>query len=226
MKKTSKLLVLSVLSAWMITSTGCKKEAEIPALITTPVSDITPVSGISGGSVTSIGSSEVTARGICWSITNNPAIDSAKTTIGSGPGTFSSHMTGLKSSTTYYVRAYATNSAGTAYGNEISFSTLDAPPMDVTTYPITFISPYSAQSGGYVLKSGNGTLIETGICWNTSPNPTTASSKKINETHELDFSCDLQGLNPSTTYYVRAYAIYDTGTIVYGNEISFTTTGE
>ena len=66
----------------------------------------------------------VTARGVCWSITSNPTIDNSKTTDGSGIGTFTSVITGLTSGTTYYVRSYATNSVGTTYGPEISFTTL------------------------------------------------------------------------------------------------------
>ena len=77
-----------------------------------------------GGNVTADGGATVTARGICWSTSQNPTISGSHTTDGTGTGTFTSNMTGLEPNTTYYVRAYATNSAGTAYGDQVSFTTL------------------------------------------------------------------------------------------------------
>ena len=77
-----------------------------------------------GGNVTFDGWSEITARGVCWSTSPNPTINDSKTTDGSGIGSFTSNITGLADGTTYYVRAYATNSKGTAYGEEKSFTTL------------------------------------------------------------------------------------------------------
>lgn len=67
----------------------------------------------------------VTARGVCWSTSQNPTVSGSHTTDGSGTGSFTNSITGLSSGTTYYVRAYATNSAGTAYGNEVGFTTVD-----------------------------------------------------------------------------------------------------
>ena len=94
-----------------------------PQVITTEIFDITSNSATSGGNVISYGGSNVTARGVCWSTSVNPTIADSHTIDGSGVGVYSSYLTGLISSTTYYVRAYATNSAGTAYGNQISFTT-------------------------------------------------------------------------------------------------------
>jgi len=64
----------------------------------------------------------VTARGVCWGISHNPIISSDKTDDGTGTGAFTSNLVGLTANTTYYVRAYAINSQGTSYGNEVSFS--------------------------------------------------------------------------------------------------------
>jgi hypothetical protein len=92
---------------------------------TTAVTSITTSSATSGGTVTNDGGASVTARGICWSTSSNPTIAlSTKTTDGTGTGSFSSSLIGLASGTTYYVRAYATNSAGTGYGTQESFATL------------------------------------------------------------------------------------------------------
>jgi hypothetical protein len=73
----------------------------------------------SGGEVTFSGFATVTARGVCWNTTGNPSIADSKTTNGTGFGVFTSSITGLTANTTYYVRAYATNSQGTAYGEQV-----------------------------------------------------------------------------------------------------------
>ena len=91
---------------------------------TAAVTDLTSTTATSGGTVSADAGASVTARGVCWSITSNPTIDNSKTTDGSGIGAFTSAITGLTSGTTYYVRSYATNSVGTTYGPEISFTTL------------------------------------------------------------------------------------------------------
>jgi uncharacterized protein (TIGR02145 family) len=131
MKNKFTLLSLSFLIACMITFSACTKDdAEIPAIttpaiITTAVSVITTTSAITGGVVTNSGSSEVTARGVCWSTAHNPTVADNETSedlIISLP-TFPSTLIGLIPATTYYVRAYATNSAGTVYGNELIFTT-------------------------------------------------------------------------------------------------------
>jgi hypothetical protein len=96
----------------------------LPILTTTAVTLITNGTASSGGNITEQGAAEVTARGVCWSTTTAPTTALAtKTTDGPGTGTFTSTITGLTAGTLYYVRAYATNSAGTAYGNELSFTT-------------------------------------------------------------------------------------------------------
>jgi hypothetical protein len=103
-----------------------------PTVTTTAVSDIEKTTATGGGNVTADGGATVTARGICWSTSQNPTISGSHTTDGTGTGSFISAMTGLTANTTYYVRAYATNSAGTAYGEEVSFTTLpDGIPGDV-----------------------------------------------------------------------------------------------
>lgn len=95
------------------------------SLTTTALSSISSFSADCGGTIITDGGSSVISRGVCWSISPNPTISlSTKTTEGSGTGTYSSVITGLSGNTTYYVRAYATNNAGTDYGNEIQFTTL------------------------------------------------------------------------------------------------------
>jgi len=91
---------------------------------TSEVSDITVNTAKCGGNITDDGGAAITARGVCWSTDPNPTVNDNKTSDGSGTGSFTSTLTGLHVNTTYYVRAYATNSFGTTYGNERSFYVL------------------------------------------------------------------------------------------------------
>ena len=127
--------------------------------------------------------------------------------------------------TTYYVRAYATNKAGTSYGNEIFFTS----PEPVTTTAIVSYSSTSAVVTGNIFWGTGQTeyqLIGSGVCWSTSAKPTTKDNKTMNDTFSGIFTSDLTGLDQGTTYYVRAYAAYDNGSTIYGNELSFTTSFE
>ncbi|MBR6272954.1 MAG: hypothetical protein IKR29_05210 [Bacteroidales bacterium] len=118
----------------------------MPTVTTTAISDIDKTTAMGGGNVTADGGATVTTRGICWSTTQNPTINDSHTTDGTGTGNFTSSMTGLTANTTYYVRAYATNSAGTAYGEQVNFTTLpNGIPGDVngdeslTMYDVTLL---------------------------------------------------------------------------------------
>ena len=99
-------------------------EYVVPEIATNEVENITFTSAVCGGDVASDGGIEVTAKGVCWSTSPNPTIEDDKTEDGSGLGSYTSNLTGLSENTTYYVRAYATNAAGTNYGEEKSFTTL------------------------------------------------------------------------------------------------------
>lgn len=94
-----------------------------PGVSTNNVTSISQTSAVSGGNITNEGGSSITARGVCWSTTTNPTIANDKTINDTGPGIFTSSITGLIANTTYYVKAYATNASGTAYGNPITFTT-------------------------------------------------------------------------------------------------------
>jgi len=108
----------------LITDYGCTKE-KIPVLSTADVTVITTTTAISGGIITDEGSSAIISKGICWSPVINPTIENIKTHEGNGTDSFSSNISGLKAGTMYFVRAYATNSSGTGYGNSVSFTTID-----------------------------------------------------------------------------------------------------
>ncbi len=194
----------------------------IPTVTTTPISSITTSSANSGGAVTSNGGATVTAWGVCWSTSPNPTIANSVLANTVNSAGFSSALSGLTQNTTYYVRAYATNSVGTAYGNQEIFTTQTVVVPTVTTTAVSAINITSAISGGSVTSNGGGTLTAWGVCWSTSPNPTLSNSVLPNTVNSGSFSSTIGGLTQNTTYYVRAYATNSAGT-AYGNQESFTT---
>jgi hypothetical protein len=198
--------------------------ASLPTLTTTNASNITTNSASSGGNVTSDGGSNVTQRGICWSTTQNPTLANTSKASGSGMGSFTSAFSGLTSNTSYYLRAYATNSQGTAYGNQISFktSTISTSLPTVITSSANNITTNSASSGGNVTSDGGSTVTQRGICWSTTQNPTLANTSKASGSGMGSFTSAFSGLTSNTSYYLRAYATNSQGT-AYGNQISFKT---
>ena len=127
---------------------------QLPTVTTDSVTNITQTTVTCGGNVTSGGDTPVTARGVCWSTSHNPTISNSHTTDGTGTGSFTSSITGLTANTTYYVRAYATNSAGTTYGNEVSFI------IQVPSYTIAVSA--NPTDGGTV--TGGGTYQQGQSC--------------------------------------------------------------
>ena len=150
-----------------------EQNASLPTLTTIAVSNVTDSSAVSGGIITNDGGTTVTARGICWDTTSNPTISNNHTTDGLDTGSFTSNMTGLLAGTTYYIRAYATNAIGTAYGNEIYFTTTNGANsyavFSVSSTDSVVFSPgnlqWSATNGGNIatthVVAGNGTAAGT-----------------------------------------------------------------
>ncbi len=194
-----------------------------PVLTTTTASDITSATAISGGTISR--GTAILSRGVCWSTSQNPNVSlSTKTTDGSGTGTYTSSITGLQSGTSYYVRAYATNSVGTAYGSQISFSTPTLSLPLITTISISNITSTFASSGGDISSDGGASVTSRGVCWSTSQNPTVSLSTKTTDGSGTgSFVSAISGLQPGTTYFVRAYATNAMGT-AYGSQVSFITT--
>ncbi len=193
----------------------------VPTVTTTVVSVITQTTAVSGGNVTNNGGVEITARGVCWSTHTEPTVSDSKTSNGTGDGIFTSNMSGLTGNTKYYLRAYAVNSEGTGYGQELSFTTSPLLPA-VTTSATIATSTTTGSSGGTVTADGGSAVTFRGVCWSTVANPTTANSKTSNGTGVGSFTSSITGLTANTTYHVRAYATNIVGT-VYGTDISFTT---
>jgi uncharacterized protein (TIGR02145 family) len=196
---------------------------ELPTVTTAAIGNITRTTAEGGGNVTDDGGGTVSARGVCWSTSQNPTISGSHSTDGSGPGSFTSTLSGLACGTSYYVRAYATNEAGTAYGAQTNFSTSNCiVPPTVTTNDATNVTDVSAEGGGNVTDDGGGTVSARGVCWGTSHNPTISGSHTNDGTGTGTFISNIEGLSPSTTYYLRAYATNSAGTN-YGDEKNFTT---
>ncbi len=198
----------------------------MPVVVTKDVTNKTTTSATLNGSVTSSDTeNKITAKGFCWGTEPGLTIEGTHTNDGSDTGTYSSNLTNLTENTTYYVRAYATNEKGTSYGEEKSFRTVEVTLPTVTTKDVTNITANSASCGGNVTDDGNGTVTARGICWSETHNPTINniySEETNNGTGTGSFTSQLTNLKENTTYYVRAYATNEKGTI-YGEEKSFTT---
>lgn len=139
---------------------------DIPTSITTRVSAITLNSAQTGGNITDDGGSNVTARGVCWSTSPNPTIADNRTTDGKGTGVFTSSLTGLSSGTTFYVRAYATNSIGTAYGDEVTFRTRQSNGIGNYTFTIYTAPDGIINSSVFALTVDNSNNIWIGTRYN------------------------------------------------------------
>lgn len=199
------------------------KLLSLASITTNAVSNIVQTSATSGGNVTSDNGSSVTSRGICWATSTAPTTSNSKYTETAGLGAFSATMSGLTPATTYYVRSFAVNGAGTVYGNEYSFTTPALTAPVIATKTVTGISSNVAGSGGTISNDGGSSITAKGVCWSLNPAPTMADSKTSDGTGIASYNSTMSGLNPLTTYYVRAYATNSAGTS-YGNELSFTTT--
>jgi hypothetical protein len=173
MKTIQNSSAIAFLTCCIMTFQGCKKDTEIPSLTMSPtiptvttaiVSGISITSATSGGDVTADGGAEVTFRGVCWSSSQLPTISDSRTINGADTGSFISNLTGLYPGTTYVVRAYAVSSAGVAYGNEFSFTTLD---QGTGTRKADFPGGARALSGGFSI----GTKVYMGLGIDDSDGP-------------------------------------------------------
>ena len=198
-----------------------KTEVGAALLNSSSVINIKAFSADVSSNIVSSGGGDITARGVCWSINPNPTIANSKTEDGSGLGSFTSNLTGLILNTTYYVRSYATNETGTTYGEQVSFTTQNGI-VSFTTTSISNITINSAISGGNIIDDGGAAITARGVCWSTSPNPTTADNKTETGAGIGSFTVNLTGLADNTTYYFRVFAVNEVD-VFYSEELLFNT---
>lgn len=199
-------------------------------LATTTTDSITGVTATTAtvyGNTTDDGMDPGTYSGICYSTSPNPTIaDSVLFSGLSGTGLFNVSIDSLTPNTTFYVRAYTTNMAGTSYGNQLQFSTGNATLPAVTSDSINAITATTAIANGTITNDGNDPNTIGGICYSASPNPTIADSIVTVGTFTVNESFSTTtawgNLTPNTTYYVRAYATNVIGTS-YGSQLQFIT---
>ena len=193
-----------------------------PAVTTNEVTSISYTSASCGGDVPFSGGAAVSAKGLCYGLTEHPTINDNVIPGGVGVGSFTGNLTGLTANTTYYVRAYATNSVGTNYGEERVFSTLSYAIPTVAAVAPSDITYYTFTCGGNVTDEGSYPVTSRGICYSTAPMPTLADNYESLGSGTGIFSTTILGLSPSTTYYIRAYAINQMG-MAYSEQMTVTT---
>jgi uncharacterized protein (TIGR02145 family) len=219
--KNLLIVITGLLSIYLV---ACVKEenSNVPVLTTETVTNITSGTATSGGTI--ITNFSLISYGLCWNTSGSPTINNDRTCDSVRMSSqYSYAISGLKGGTKYYLRAYAVNTKGIGYGNEISFTTLPASAPQITTTMVSNITSSTVTCVGNISNSGGAPITSSGVCWSTSINPTVTDNKTTDGTLTGEFISPVTGLAPLTTFYLRAYATNSIGT-TYGNELSFTTT--
>ena len=199
-------------------------QTSAPTVVTDSIKDLNIENGtaIFNGKVTYVGDPAYTERGFVYGTVPNPTIDDTKKVVsGTGEGAFSANITGLEEGNTYYVRAYAQNVKGVAYGKDVVVNCVATMP-EVSTNEVTNISIKNGTATfvGDVKSYGDLTCEERGFVYALTNNPTIDDTKLTVSGAELGvFRKNVSGLEEGKTYYVRAYVTNKKGT-VYGNEVS------
>ena len=196
---------------------------KLPTAVTDVPKNITYTTVELGGSVTDEGGGSVSESGFVVGTNVSPTITDLKFPVTKGKAAIALTVNKLNLNTKYYVRTYAINEKGIAYGNEQGFNTLAATLPNVTSTAIaTSISTTNATSGGDIISDGGSSITARGVCWSTSENPTIFNFKTTDTGTIGTYTSNLIGLLKGTLYYVRAYATNSIGT-TYGKQIIFTT---
>jgi uncharacterized protein (TIGR02145 family) len=166
------------------------------------------------------GGAAITANGVCWNTVGSPTVSDSVTSESPGTGLFESNLSGLSHNTTYFVRAYASNNAGTNYGVEMQFTTLFLP--TVITDTITNVNQITATCTSTITDMGGYPITGVGVCWNNTGNPSISDSLTTDSIGTGTYVSQLSGLTPGVIYYLRSYASNMQG-VAYGEEVQFTT---
>jgi len=232
-KKASLYIILGLLIS------SCKKENTntIPTVITIDITEITSNSAVVSSEITSNGGDVIIERGICLNTEPNPTISNVKISNSALSGKITSEILGLGSYKKYYVRAYAINSIGVAYGDEKSFLTdsILLPSLGTftliksssqfisgTTPTNTFPFGVNAHLSGSIISTGGGTIISKGLCWSNKANNSISNSVIIDSTSGNTISATIAHLPIDSIFYARAFATNETGT-VYSEEFLINT---
>jgi uncharacterized protein (TIGR02145 family) len=206
----------------LIFSCEKKQPQPVPPVISTmAISMISASTALSGGVITDEGGTTIISRGICWNTTVDPTIENSKTTESGNTLFFTNVLTQLLPSTLYYVRAYATNSAGTGYGKSMAFTTLGSIPSVTQVDVNQLINTATLTVSVYPNYLPTTVIIE----WGTTikyENTTTPMQIPVTGNTSVNVSVDLSDLTPGTTYHVRIKATNELGTKT-GNDVIFTT---
>jgi formylglycine-generating enzyme required for sulfatase activity len=199
----------------------------LPAVVTTgSVMNITGSTALASGAVSSDGGAAITSRGVVVGPAAEPTLlTGTPVSVSPGTGTFAAPLSSLQGKTTYYVRAFATTSAGTTYGSQVVFSTAESIPVVVTGAAVAGAKFDSFTVSGEVTNDGGTPVTSRGIVYGLTATPTLGAAMDAPATGAGAgagtgvFSSTLTGLSLETTYYARAYATSAIGTS-YGVEIS------
>ena len=209
----------------VVSFTTSSSSNNLPFVTSGLITSVTYNSAIAAGNITDIGSSPVTHYGHVWSSSNTiPTTADNKTDLGGANAItgFNSSLTGLQPDTYYWVRTYATNSAGTIYGGTVIFNTLKNDLANITFYFPPNVTATTATFNGMLIDIGSSPVTQYGLVWSTNTAPTINDNKTQlgSATGPVNFTSTLTGLIPSTGYYVRAYAVNNAG-IFYTSQYAF-----
>lgn len=210
---------------FLFTLIACKKDGvTTPAVKTTSINvDKNNNVATVNGEVTAEGASGVTKRGFVWSTVVNPTVSDASSSNQFGPGVFTQQISGLNLGATYYVRAYATNANGTAYGNQLEFKTLTAGKFTSISYDSLLFK--SVKINVNIESLGDIAIKSIGICYSKSGTPSFKNDSTTiihSNISDKSFSIGIKNLTFNTKYFVRAFINTNLG-IFYSNETDFIT---
>ena len=197
-----------------------------PTINISEITNVTKDAATININISNTGNAVITNKGVCYSTTSNPTINNSVTNEGVGNDNFSSNVTGLTANTTYYIKGYITLDNGTtkySFQKQITTEAQENNLPIITTSAIQNITGISASAGGVFTNISTINIFNKGICYSTKTNPTINDFRTIEGNGSNNFTSLLNNLQPSTTYYYKAYYIAENLGTQYGNEISFRT---